>query len=112
MARLISEDLPGWAPGTNHYELDGKYVAVEVDPLPDGALVPLEDMPLIGQIVVRVGGNHRQSVKYVARPTVVFLTDEAGLPVDADENDNDPLTPIRRFPAGTTHEQALAELGY
>jgi hypothetical protein len=112
-ATLITENLAGWAPGTHHYRCsDGRYLAVEADPLPEGTMIPVEAAPLVGQIIVAVGGDTRQAVKYVARPTVVFLTNEDGVAVDADENDHDPLTPLHTADPGTSHAEALAAMGY
>jgi hypothetical protein len=112
-ATLVTDNLAGWAPGTRHYRCsDGKHLAVEADPLPEGSMLAVEDAPLAGQIIVAVGGDTRQAIKYVARPTVIFLCDEQGIPVDSDENDHDPLTPLHRFEPGTTHSEALTAAGY
>lgn len=91
-ATLISEQLDTWAPGTRHYSAsDGKHLAVEAS---EDAVVEL------------------YQVKILPRPTVVFLCNADGQPVDADENDHDPLTPLHVFPSGTTHEDALTQAGY
>jgi hypothetical protein len=112
-ATLLSDSLTGWAPGTRHYSTsDGKHLAVEADPTPEGTIIPAEELPLLGEILVRLGGEHRNAVSYVVRETAVFLCDKDGQPVDADENDHDPLTPLHVFPAGTTHEAALKAAGY
>lgn len=110
-ATLISEQLDGWAPGTRHYTCSGKHLAVEAT-VPDGSrMIPQGAEPMINDLLV-VMGESRAALKIVARPTVVFLCTENGEPVDADENDHDPLTPLHSFPAGTTHDAALAQLGY
>lgn len=114
-ADLLSTDLAGWAPGTRHYRCsDGRFLAVEASDVPAEAetkVLTLGDSPESDAILVLLGKTSA-ALNIVARPTVVFLCGPNGEPVDADENDYDPLTPLARFPAGTTYEQALAELGY
>lgn len=66
---------------------------------------------MIDELLVKLGES-RAALKLVLRPTVVFLCSPEGFPVDADENDHDPLTPLHTFPAGTTHVEALTQLGY
>lgn len=112
-ATLLTESLPGWAPGTRHYAIDdGKYLAVEVDVIPDGTLLPIAAAPFVGEIVVSVGGDFLKSVKYISRQTTVFLCGEHGEPVSDEENGYDPMLPLRIFPAGLNHEDALAAMGY
>lgn len=111
-ATLMSENMGGWAPGTRHYRTpDGTNLAVEAPTIPQGQGIPAGAEPMIDALLIRLGTS-RSALKVVARPTVVFLCDEHGQPVDADANDRDPLTPLRVFPPGTTHDEALAELGF
>lgn len=83
MATLINDNMPRWAPVTKHYRTaDGQDLAVEV-----------------GE-PVGVGGGFVEK----PRPTVIFACTEEGYAVD--------LTPLHRFPPGTTHEDALTQAGY
>lgn len=109
---MISPQLAGWAPGTRHYKTsDGKHLAVEATQPQGPQIIQRGQSPMVDEILT-VLGKSVASLKVVARPTVVFLCTAEGLPVDADEADQDPLTPLAVFPSGTTHEEALAELGY
>lgn len=110
---LINGELGGWAPGTRHYRAsDGTNLAIEATTDPGGtSVIERGQSPMVDDLLVLMGQS-RAALKMVVRPTVVFLCDEHGQPVDADENDHEPLTPMRVFPAGTTHDEALAELGY
>jgi hypothetical protein len=112
-ATLITEMLEGWTCGTRHYKTsDGKNLAVEAT-LNHGEVTIIErgQSPMADDLAA-ILGTSRAALKMVVRPTVVFLCSEDGEPVDADENDHDPLTPLHVFPAGTTHEDALTQLGY
>lgn len=76
-------DLPGWVPDTRLYRLDDdRYLAVSVIDY------------------------------YTATGTEVFLCDERGQPIDADGNPANGLTPLATFPPGTSHADALTQLGY
>lgn len=110
---LVANQLAGWAPGTRHYSTsDGKHFAVEATPEPPGTLLIERGQSAMADDLLAVMGESRAALKIVVPPTVVFLCSATGEPIDADENDHDPLTPLRVFPAGTTHEDALAALGY
>lgn len=114
-ATLIESELAGWARGTRLYSTsDGRYLAVEatnIEELAPHAVIEVGQGPLIDELLLKMG-HTRSALKLVVRPTVVFLSDEQGQPVDSDENDHDPLTPLHRFPAGTSHAEALAAIGY
>lgn len=112
-AKLVTENIVGWAPGTHQYACsDGKHLAVEATvKLPGKVVSPIGEGPMPDELVVARHDDPRAD-QIVVRPTVVFLCGEEGEPIDADENDHDPLTPLHVFPAGTTHEQALADAGY
>lgn len=112
-ATLVSSNPAGWAPGTRHYSTsDGRWLAVEATTDPGGThVIERGQSPNIDDLLA-VMGESRAALKMVVRPTVVFLSDEHGDRVDADENDHDPLTPLHVFPAGTTHEEALTAAGY
>lgn len=113
MATLISEELAGWAPGTRHYRTsDGRNIAIEATTNPEGVrVIERGQSPMVDDLLMLLGET-RAALKIVVRPTVVFLCDEHGQPVDAAENDNDSLTPLHTFPAGTTHDDALQRAGY
>lgn len=112
-ATLVSDDVDGWAPGTRHYKCsDGQHLTVEATTDPGGtSVIERGQSPMVDDLVA-VLGTSRAALKMVVRPTVVFLCSEHGEPIDADENDHDPLTPLHVFPAGTTHEDALHQAGY
>lgn len=113
-ATLITENAPGYAPGTNFYRTsDGKYLLVEVMPAPEQAThyIELGQSPQNDDLLAVLGTSFA-ALKVVVRPTVVLLANADGVAIDSDENDNDPMTPIAVFPAGTTHEDALAAMGH
>lgn len=89
--------MSGWAPGTVHYKVGTVYYAVEssVDAVPAGAV------PMVDELLT-VLGTDLQRTKQRLRPTVVFACDENGVAAD--------LTPLREFPPGTSHADALAQL--
>jgi hypothetical protein len=103
-ATRLDTDMSRWADGTVHYHTDdGEYLAVEAY-MPDcSSVVPQGALPMIDELIA-VLGEGRQAVKHVVRPTVVFACNEEGIATD--------LTPLHKFPPGTSHEDALAELGY
>src|SRR5689334_1319444 len=113
-ATLVSESAPGWAPGTHLYSTsDGRYLAVEAtDPGDDVELVIKPGDSPGGDDILLMIGETEASLKVVVRPTVIFLCNEEGQAIDAEENDFDPLTPLHTFPAGTTHAEALQAAGY
>lgn len=113
-ATLVSSDIPGWAPGTDLYSTsDGRYLAVESMPVPEDTTHVIEQgqSPMTDDLLAVLGESFA-AMKVVIRPTVIFLCTEDGAPLDADENDHDPLTPLHIFDPGTTHEQALRNAGY
>lgn len=106
-ATMVLDQPVGWAEGTKLYQCsDGRWLAVEATE-PSSAVLDTETGDLIVQKHPAVS-----ALKIVVRQTVVFLSNERGEPVDSDENDHDPLTPLRVFPAGLSHEDALAAMGY
>lgn len=110
---LITENLPGWAPGTHHYRTpDGKNLAIEAMPHPeDSVIIEAGQEPMVDNILLTLGTSYA-ALKVVLRPTVVFLCDADGNAIDSDLTDDDPLTPLHTFPPGTSHEEVLRELGY
>lgn len=102
MTDLISEALPQYAPTTNHYKLDdGRYVLITV---------PDADIPLPAVVIPIISGIKVAHVE--PRPTEVFLCDEHAVPIDADGDPANGLTPLATYPAGTDFTAALAALGY
>lgn len=102
MTELITESLPQFAPTTNMYRLaDGRYVIVTV---------PADDLPVSGQAVPLLSSVRVATV--APMPTEVFLVDENAVVLDADGDPSNGMTPLATFPAGTTHAEALAALGY
>ncbi|AHJ86308.1 hypothetical protein 32HC_30 [Mycobacterium phage 32HC] len=102
IANLIAEALPQFCPTTNHYRCsDGKYLLVTVPTIdPVGTLAET-----LG-IVVAVAKSHLPAT------VDVFLSDEYAAVLDADGDLANGLTPIATFPAGTSHAEALALMGY
>ncbi|UQE73828.1 hypothetical protein MYK68_15840 [Gordonia sp. PP30] len=101
MTELIAESLPQFAPATNLYRLgDGRYVLVTV---------PADAMPVPEGVLPIVSGFKVARVE--PAPTEVFLADEYGTPIDADGDPANGMTPLLRCAPGTTHEEALAQLG-
>ena len=102
-ATQLDTDMFAWADGTRHYRAaDGTFRAVEATLLGD-EVIPAGAQPMVEEAVTLIGqGRKIQTV--VMRPTVVFECAEDGSAID--------MTPVGRFPAGTSHEDALAELGY
>lgn len=97
MTTLIAESLAQYAPTTNLYKLDdGRHVLVTV---------PFDAMPVPEGVLPIVSGFKVASVE--PSPTEVFLCDEHAVPIDADGDPTNGLTPLLRLPAGTTHEQAI-----
>lgn len=87
-----------WAPGTKHYRLsDGSHVAITVD---TEELTPLGEAYLAE--VHAVAGVDLRMTKRIPRPTTVIACD--------DEGRAEHLTPLRTFPPGTTHEDAISQL--
>jgi hypothetical protein len=112
-ATLISKQLNGWAPGTHHYKTsDGKHLAIEATPEPGGVHIIERGQSPMTDNILTILSRSRAALKLVIRPTTVFLSNENGEPIDADDNDRNPLTPLHTFPAGTTHEDALTAMGY
>lgn len=100
MTNLIAEALPQFAPTTNLYRLDdGRHVLVTV---------PVDDMPVPEGVLPIVSGF--KVAKTEPGPTEVFLADEHGVPIDADGDPANGMTPLLRCAPGTAHEQALEEL--
>ena len=106
MPILISENLHQFAPITNHYRLeDGRHVLITVphEAGLDRAMKQVEAAIPLGIL---------PALKVARMPTEIFLCDEHAVPIDADGDPTNGLTPLLRLPAGTTHEQALAEVDH
>lgn len=100
-ATRLDTDMSMWADGTLHFVTsDGEHYAVEssTEAIPEGAQCMIDEL-------LAVIGTGRQALKLRLRPTVVFACNEDGTPAGT-------LTPVAEFPPGTTHEQALAQMGY
>ena len=97
--KLLDTDMSHWGPGVRHYQTGDGYAAVSVD-----AGVTLETKALIDETLTTLGvptlesGIHR----VVVEPTVVISCNADGVATD--------LTPLRTFPPGTSHEDAIAQL--
>ncbi|AUV60807.1 minor tail protein [Mycobacterium phage Rem711] len=101
-ATLIAEALPQFCPTTNHYRCsDGKYLLITVP-----TLDPIGTLAETLGIVVPVAKSHL--------PTTVdvFLADERATVLDADGDPANGMTPLATFPAGASHEEVLALMGY
>lgn len=99
----LDTDMLAWPEGTRHYRAaDGTYLAVESTPLGENA-IPVGAQPMIDEVVTLIGQG-RTVETIVARQTVVIECREDGQAID--------LTPLQRFPAGTSHEDALSQMGY
>jgi hypothetical protein len=98
MATLIDPAMPTWAPDTRHYVTSGRHLAVHVAAEFNDATAAL-----IGESLEANGMPSLQSGVHqiVVEPTTVFECNADGSPIS--------LTPLRTFPPGTTHEQAIAE---
>lgn len=100
-AVLINSDPPGSFPGTQHYLLDGvQHVLIEAsstDPEIPAVEAAVDEL-------IKVSSGEILPVHRVIRPTVVFECNDEGIALS--------LTPIHKFPPGTTHEAALGEMGY
>lgn len=102
-AAVLVDNMPSYCPVTNLYQCsDGKYLLVTVKS-PIDVEQSLES--LIGQHVP-ISRSH------APRGTEVFLADERGRVLDADEDLANGMTPLEKFPPGTTHVSALAQMGY
>lgn len=100
-ATCLDDDMPAWPPGTRHYEADDiGHIAVIVDQrCAEHAEVIDATLEALGEAVV-ASGAHR----FVVAPTVIVKCNPDGTPID--------LTRLHEFPAGTTHDAALEQLGY
>lgn len=101
-ATLITADPPGWAPVTKHYRTeDSKDFAITVY-----GGIPPSVVPLIDQALAESGAPSLISGQHqiVAEPTTVVSCNADGTAIE--------LTPIATFPSGTSHENALVEMGY
>lgn len=105
-ATPVDTEMSAWADGTRHYRGDdGKYFAVEATLVEEEGtpIIPAGAQPMIDELLTVVGDG-RAALKQIVRPTVVFECTEDGQAID--------LTPVQTFPAGTTHAEALAAMGY
>lgn len=97
-ATELPTDMSTWASGTKHYQLaNGDCVAVMVD---TEELTPLGEAYL-GHFA-SVAGVALKNVTRIPRPTHVIACTPEGYAIS--------LTPVKTFPPGTTHEQALTQL--
>ncbi|AGK87511.1 minor tail protein [Mycobacterium phage HINdeR] len=104
IATRLDTDMGRWADGTVLFHTeDGQYLAVEAQDPDAETTIPVGAQPMIDELI-NIVGDGRQALKEIVRPTVVFECNEEGIATS--------LTPINRFPAGTSHEDALAVLGY
>lgn len=78
---------------------NGDHVVIDVDP----GHLNAQAQDNVDELLTFINAE-RRDLTHVVRPTVVLRCDAEGLPVDGD------LTPLHRFPPGTTAEQALAQL--
>lgn len=100
-AVLQQENLPNFAPVTNHYRCsDGTWLLVSID---CADLTEFDSLPILGG---------RPILHTVCADTVVYLADETATVIDADGNPANGLTPIARFDDCDTHADALGRLGY
>lgn len=101
--KRLNTDMFAWPEGTRHYRTAaGTYFAVDAQ-LPGENAIPAGVEPMLEEVVTLIGEG-RKVETVVGRPTVVFECNEDGSAID--------LTPLQRFPSGTTHEDALAQMGY
>lgn len=109
MPILISENLAQFAPITNFYRLeDGRHVLITVphEAGLDRAMEQVEAAIPLGMLpALKVASSVRM-------PTEIFLADADAVPIDADGDPTNGLTPLLRCEPGTTHAQALAALGH
>lgn len=78
---------------------NGDLVVIDADP----GHVNQQTQAMVDELLTYINVD-RSDVTHVMRPTVVLRCDADGLPVDGD------MTPLRTFPPGTSHEDALAQL--
>lgn len=95
----MDTDMSAWAAGTRHYSGSTNNYAVEASDV----TIPENATRQIGGALALLNVDPNQTTM-LARPTVVFECTPEGLAID--------LTPVATFPPGTTHEEALAEMGY
>lgn len=100
---MMPTDMSHWADGTRHYRIGDRDYAVEAT-TEHGNVIPVGFEPLVDELL-QIVGDGRSPVLAVVRPTVVFACTPEGSPTVEHG-----LTPLRTFPAGTTHEQAVAQL--
>lgn len=97
-AVLVNDAPPGSFPGTRHYQLGDQHVLIEASttPVVEGVEAAVDE-------IIKVTTGEKLPVHRVVRPTVVFECNEEGIALS--------LTPIHKFPAGTSHEDALTQMG-
>lgn len=103
-ATLLEFGVGRYCPVTNHYSCDdGTYLLITVNQLQ------------IENVAKRLGlaasGPIRKS-QVRGQNTDVFLSNERGDVIDADDNPANGMTPVHVYPPGTSHEEALAAMGY
>ncbi|AUV61991.1 minor tail protein [Mycobacterium phage SWU2] len=103
IASQLDVNMSRWADGTRLFVTDDdRYLAVEAYS-PGESVVPVGAQPMIDELIELVGEG-RQALKHVVRPTVIFECNDEGIATS--------LTPVHKAAPGTSHEDALAELGY
>jgi len=101
-ATLVAENLPQFCPTTNLYRCsDGRYLLVTVQTV-DGA----DLFESATGVRIPVARSH------VSAGAEVFLSDDAGVVLDADGDPSNGMTPIARVAGAASHETALQHLGY
>ncbi|AIT13436.1 hypothetical protein PBI_RONRAYGUN_23 [Mycobacterium phage RonRayGun] len=94
-------DVPGWAPGTQHYNTDdGNTIAVCVDIGPNETTLGYLDETLSALVGQPIAGRHN----IIQQPTTIIDCFPDGTV--------EQLTPMHTFPPGTSHEDALRLAGY
>lgn len=96
---LLDTDMSHWGNNVRHYQLQNGFVAVSVDSGVNG-----ETKALIDDTLTALGVPTLDSgvYKIVVEPTVIIGCNSVGVAND--------LTPLRTFPPGTSHEDAIAQL--
>lgn len=101
MTTLMDTDMSHWADGTRHYRRGSQDYAVEAT-LPGANAVPVGVAPMIEELL-EIIGEGKAPLQVVVRPTVIFACTREGFPTDEHG-----LTPLAKFPPGTSHDDALA----
>lgn len=104
-AQLVSEFLPQHCPKTNHYRCsDGEKTW--------HLLITVPSTEGLNTVREALGFPMRVIESHLPKHVDVFLADENGVVLDADQNPANGLTPLCRIDDCTTHDQALSLMGY